>query len=78
GGGLAPVHLSADELSDPRTNAQLAMPHLMIGYKRGVQIGLTDFALLKYIANTSGWPGNLGPEWTDNIMKYNIGLEDVY
>ena len=29
----------------------------MKGYKRGVQKGLTDFALLKYIANTSGWPG---------------------
>lgn len=78
GGGLAPEHLTDDELKDPRTNAQIAMPHLMKGYKRGVQKGLTDFALLKYIANTSGWPGNLGPEWTDNNMKYNIGLEDVY
>ena len=78
GGGLAPDHLTDDELKDPRTNAQIAMPHLMKGYKRGVQKGLTDFALLKYIANTSGWPGNLGPEWTDNNMKYNIGLEDVY
>ena len=78
GGGLAPEHLTDDELKDPRTNAQIAMPHLMKGYKRGVQKGLTDFALLKYIANTSGWPGTLGPEWTDNNMKYNIGLEDVY
>ena len=55
--GLAPEHLTDDELKDPRTNAQIAMPHLMKGYKRGVQKGLTDFALLKYIANTSGWPG---------------------
>lgn len=78
GGGLAPDHLTDEELKDPRTNAQIAMPHLMKGYKRGVQKGLTDFALLKYVANTSGWPGNLGPEWTDNNMKYNIGLEDVY
>ena len=46
-------HLTDDELKDPRTNAQIAMPHLMKGYKRGVQKGLTDFALLKYIANTS-------------------------
>lgn len=37
GGGLAPDHLTDDELKDPRTNAQIAMPHLMKGYKRGVQ-----------------------------------------
>ena len=30
-------HLTDDELKDPRTNAQIAMPHLMKGYKRGVQ-----------------------------------------
>ncbi|MEH7457429.1 transglycosylase SLT domain-containing protein [Bacillus sp. JJ1127] len=78
GGGLAPDHFTDEQLKDPRTNAQIAMPHLAEGYKRGVQKGLTDFELLKYIANTSGWPGNLGPEWTDKNMKYNEGLKNVY
>lgn len=78
GGGLAPDHLTDEQLKDPRINAQIAMPHLKKGYDRGVQQGLTDFALLKYVANTSGWPGNLGPEWTDENMNYNVGLEEVY
>ncbi|MGI2749630.1 transglycosylase SLT domain-containing protein [Bacillus cytotoxicus] len=78
GGGLAPEHVTDEQLKDPRTNAQIAMPHLLKGYKRGVQKGLTDFALLKYIANTSGWPGNLETEWTDQNMKYNEGLQEVY
>ncbi|MDM5153020.1 transglycosylase SLT domain-containing protein [Bacillus sp. DX1.1] len=78
GGGLAPDHLTDEQLKDPRTNAGIAMPHLMKGYKRGLQKGLTDLDLLKYIANTSGWPGNLGTEWTDKNMKYNVGLENVY
>ncbi|MEH7219624.1 invasion protein, partial [Bacillus toyonensis] len=27
---------------------------------------------------TSGWPGNLGEDWTDKNTKYNIGLEQSY
>lgn len=78
GGGLAPENLTDEELKDPRRNAEIAMPHLAKGYKRGMEKGLTEFELLKYVANTSGWPGTLGPEWTDKNMKYNIGLENVY
>ncbi|WP_242223247.1 transglycosylase SLT domain-containing protein [Bacillus cereus group sp. BfR-BA-01380] len=78
GGGLAPENIPEEELKDPRKNAQIAMPHLAKGYKRGMEKGLTEFELLKYVANTSGWPGNLGTEWTDKNMKYNIGLENVY
>jgi len=37
GGGLAPDHLTDEQLKDPRTNAQIAMPHLMKGYKRGLR-----------------------------------------
>ncbi|WP_369901433.1 transglycosylase SLT domain-containing protein [Bacillus manliponensis] len=78
GGGLAPEHLTDEQLKDPRTNAEIAMPHLARGYRKGMEKGLTAFELLKYTANTTGWPGNLGPEWTDANMKYNVGLKDVY
>ncbi len=78
GGGIAPENVTDEQLKDPRINAQIAMPHLAKGYKRGVEKGLTEFELLKYIANTSGWPGNLGTEWTDKNMNYNIGLENAY
>ncbi|MFD3449969.1 transglycosylase SLT domain-containing protein [Microbacteriaceae bacterium 4G12] len=78
GNGLAPDHITDEQLKDPRTNAQIAMPHLAKGYERGVKKGLTELELLKYVANTSGWPGNLGTEWTDKNMAYNTGLENVY
>ncbi|MGQ0418457.1 AMP-binding enzyme, partial [Bacillus sp. HC-TM] len=39
-------------------------------YKRGVQKGLTDFALLKYIANTSGWPGDLGTLDSQGYLRF--------
>lgn len=47
-------------------------------YERGVQKGLKDWELLKYVANTSGWPGNLGEDWTDKNTKYNVGLQQSY
>lgn len=78
GGGLAPDHLTDEQLNDPRINAEIAMPHLARGYREGTEKGLTGFELLKYTANTTGWPGNLGTEWTDKNMEYNAGLEEVY
>ncbi|EEL87493.1 invasion protein [Bacillus cereus] len=76
--GLAPAQLSEESLMDPQINATIAISNMVKSYKRGVQKGLVDWELLKYVANTSGWPGNLGGEWTDNNTKYNIGLEQSY
>ncbi|MFL0403387.1 transglycosylase SLT domain-containing protein [Bacillus nitratireducens] len=76
--GLAPAQLSEESLMDPQINATIAISNMVKSYKCGVQKGLVDWELLKYVANTSGWPGNLGGEWTDNNTKYNIGLEQSY
>ncbi|PFE03933.1 invasion protein [Bacillus cereus] len=77
-GGLAPAQFSEENLKDAKTNATIAISHMVSSYKRGVNKGLTELALLKYVANTSGWPGNLGEDWTDNNTQYNVGLEKLY
>lgn len=76
--GLAPAQLSEESLMDSQINATIAISNMIKSYERGVKKGLVDWELLKYVANTSGWPGNLGGEWTDNHTKYNIGLEQSY
>ncbi|MGE7871088.1 invasion protein [Bacillus paramycoides] len=77
-GGLAPAQLSEESLMDSQINATIAISNMVNSYERGVKKGLKDWDLLKYVANTSGWPGNLGGEWTDNNTKYNKGLEQSY
>ncbi|MFS8352314.1 invasion protein [Bacillus nitratireducens] len=77
-GGLAPASLSEESLMDSQNNAKIAITNMVKSYERGVKKGLKDWELLKYVANTSGWPGNLGEEWTDKNTKYNIGLEQSY
>ncbi|MBK5447328.1 invasion protein [Bacillus sp. TH22] len=77
-GGLAPAQSSEESLVDSRINTTIAISSMVKSYERGVKKGLQDWELLKYVANTSGWPGNLGGEWTDNNTKYNKGLEQSY
>ncbi|KEK23092.1 transglycosylase SLT domain-containing protein [Bacillus gaemokensis] len=77
-GGLAPAQLSEENLKDAKMNATIAISNMVNSYKKGVKKGLTNWDLLKYVANTSGWPGNLGGDWTDNNTKYNEGLERSY
>lgn len=45
---------------DSRINTTIAISSMVKSYERGVKKGLQDWELLKYVANTSGWPGNLG------------------
>lgn len=77
-GGLAPSHLADKELKDPEINTKIAVPHMVASYKKGVKQGLEGLDLLRYVANTSGWPGNLGTEWTDENTKYNKGLAKAF
>ncbi|EJS76317.1 transglycosylase SLT domain-containing protein [Bacillus cereus] len=77
-GGLAPASLSEESLMDSQINATIAISNMVKSYERGVQKGLKDWELLKYVANTSGWPGNLGEDWTDKNTKYNVGLQQSY
>ncbi|RFT61254.1 invasion protein [Bacillus clarus] len=77
-GGLAPAQLSEESLMDAKTNATIAVSNMVNAYERGVKKGLKNWELLKYVANKSGWPGNLGEDWTDNNTKYNVGLEKSY
>ncbi|MGE7881885.1 invasion protein [Bacillus sp. NPDC094077] len=77
-GGLAPAWLSEESLMDSQTNATIAISNMVKSYERGLKKGLKEWDLLKYVANTSGWPGNLGEEWTDKNTKYNERLEESY
>ncbi|MDC2864182.1 hypothetical protein PLX19_06035 [Bacillus sp. BP-3] len=47
-------------------------------YRKGIKQGLEGLELLRYFANTSGWPGNLGTKWTDENTKYNKRLAEAF
>lgn len=73
-GGLAPPNLSNEQLYDPLTNTQVAIPHMTKAYQDALSQGLSGFDLVKYVANNSGWPGSSGsaPE------TYTKRLYDAY
>ncbi|MDM5155556.1 transglycosylase SLT domain-containing protein [Bacillus sp. DX1.1] len=77
-GGLAPSHLTDEELKNPEVNTKIAVSHMADSYRKGVKQGLEGLELLRYVANTSGWPGNLGTKWTDENTKYNKGLAESF
>ncbi|PGS77208.1 invasion protein [Bacillus cereus] len=71
--GLAPKDLKNEE-----TNARIAISKMENAYSQGLQQSLKGLELLKYVANTSGWPGNKGAQWTDKHTNYNEGLEQSF
>lgn len=54
------------------------MSNMINAYNRGLQQNLKGPELLKHVANTSGWPGHKGVQWTDKQTDYNEGLEKSF
>ncbi|PFT69341.1 invasion protein [Bacillus cereus] len=77
-GGLAPQDLTNKELKDIETNTRIAISNMKNAYNRGLQQKLKGIELLKEVANTSGWPGNRGVQWTEKQTIYNKGLEKSF
>lgn len=73
-GGLAPDYLKDEDLKNIETNTKIAISNMKNAYVKGLQQKLTGIDLLKYVANTSGWPGNKGVTWTEKQTNYNKGL----
>jgi len=64
-GGLAPRDLTNEDLKNAETNTRIAISNMTSAYNRGLQKSLKGPDLLKHVANTSGWPGNKGVQWTE-------------
>nr|WP_255261867.1 hypothetical protein [Bacillus thuringiensis] len=47
-------------------------------YNRGLQKSLKGPDLLKHVANTSDWPGNMVVQWIEKQTDYNKGLEKSF
>lgn len=78
-GGLAPSSRTDEELKDPAINADIGIRGMLENFKRGQSAGLTGYELEEYTANMSGWPGQLGPAWTNkNRPDYNSALKRIY
>lgn len=77
-GGLAPKDLTNEDLKNAETNTRIAISNMINAYNRGLQQNLKGPELLKYVANTSGWPGNKGVQWTNKQTDYNEGLENSF
>lgn len=77
-GGLAPQDLTNKELKEIETNTRIAISNMKNAYNRGLQQKLNGSELLKEVANTSGWPGNRGVQWTEKQTNYNKGLEKSF
>ncbi|QWG33648.1 invasion protein [Bacillus mycoides] len=77
-GGLAPKDLTNEDLKNAETNTRIAISNMINAYNRGLQQNLKGPELLKHVANTSGWPGNKGVQWTDKQTDYNKGLEKSF
>ncbi|ARX70216.1 transglycosylase SLT domain-containing protein [Bacillus thuringiensis] len=76
--GLAPTSLTNEELKNIETNTRIAISNMKNAYKRGLEQKLIGLELLKHVANTSGWPGNKGVQWTEKQTNYNKGLENSF
>ncbi|MGE7874485.1 transglycosylase SLT domain-containing protein [Bacillus paramycoides] len=77
-GGLAPEDLADEELKNAETNTRIAISNMTNAYNHGLQQKLKGLELLKHVANTSGWPGNKGVQWTEKQTDYNKGLENSF
>lgn len=78
GNGLG-GNLPISDLLDPATNTDIAVKNMTGVYRTGVAQGLTGVDLLDYVANTGGWPGQLGVAWTNqNRPDYNKRLNEIY
>ncbi|EJP98233.1 transglycosylase SLT domain-containing protein [Bacillus cereus] len=77
-GGLAPKDLTNEDLKNAETNTRIAISNMINAYNRGLQQNLKGQELLKHVANTSGWPGNKGVQWTNKQTDYNEGLENSF
>ncbi|EOP90898.1 hypothetical protein IGM_02160 [Bacillus cereus HuB4-4] len=77
-GGLAPEELTNEELKNVETNTRIAISNMKNAYNRGLKQKLKGLDLLKHVANTSGWPGNRGVQWTEQQTNYNKGLENSF
>ena len=77
-GGLAPRDLTNEDLKNAETNTRIAISNMTSAYNRGLQKSLKGPDLLKHVANTSGWPGNKGVQWTEKQTNYNKGLENSF
>jgi hypothetical protein len=62
-GGKLPAGMTAEQAYDPKTNAHIAIGAMMGAYRKGVAAGLSGFDLEDYVASSSGWPANAGPDW---------------
>lgn len=77
--GLAPDDLSNEQLCDPTTNARIAVSAMKPKYDQAVAQGLTGLDLIKYVAYNSGWPDQLGVQWTEtNRPDYTQMLARAY
>ncbi len=77
-GGFAPRDLTNEDLKNAETNIRIAITNMTREYNRGLQKSLKGPDLLKHVANTSGWPGNKGVQWTEKQTDYNKGLEKIF
>lgn len=70
---------SVEQLLDPQLNAELAIARMAPAYERFKGAGLSNLALLESVANSSGWPCELGMAWVnEHDRNYNIGLESSF
>ncbi|MBE5106094.1 transglycosylase SLT domain-containing protein [Bacillus thuringiensis] len=76
--GLESKGVTREDLINEETNTRIAISSMEDAYKSGLQQKLKGLELLKYVANTSGWPDNKGVQWTDKHTNYNKGLENSF
>jgi hypothetical protein len=77
-GGLAPRDLTNEDLKNTETNTRIARSNMISAYNRGLQKNFKGPDIFKHVANTSGWSGNKGVQWTDKQTDYNEGLENSF